>query len=44
MPVACLYSATLAWNPTAIENPGNFKQSPSVGAWIGLTTRRYQSG
>ena len=29
---------------TAIENPDNFKQSRSVGAWIGLTTRRYQSG
>lgn len=29
---------------TAIEDPGNFKTSRSVGAWIGLTTRRYQSG
>ena len=29
---------------TAIEEPGNFKKSRSVGAWIGLTTRRYQSG
>lgn len=29
---------------TAIEDPGNFKKSRSVGAWIGLTTRRYQSG
>ena len=28
----------------AIEDPGNFKRSRSVGAWIGLTTRRYQSG
>lgn len=28
----------------AIEDPGNFKKSRSVGAWIGLTTRRYQSG
>lgn len=25
---------------TAIEDPGNFKTSRSVGAWIGLTTRR----
>ncbi|MER8401987.1 transposase [Mesorhizobium sp. M1348] len=29
---------------TAIEDLGNFKTSRSVGAWIGLTTRRYQSG
>ncbi|MCT7378367.1 IS110 family transposase [Chelativorans salis] len=29
---------------TAIEDPDNFKKSRSVGAWIGLTTRRYQSG
>lgn len=29
---------------TAIEDPGNFKKSRSVSAWIGLTTRRYQSG
>lgn len=29
---------------TAIENPGNFRRSRSVGAWLGLTTRRYQSG
>lgn len=28
----------------AIEEPGNFRKSRSVGAWIGLTTRRYQSG
>ncbi len=28
----------------AIEDPGNFKKSRSVGAWLGLTTRRYQSG
>jgi len=28
----------------AIEDPGNFKRSRSVGAWLGLTTRRYQSG
>ena len=26
------------------EEPENFKNSRSVGAWIGLTTRRYQSG
>jgi transposase len=29
---------------TAIEDPNNFKKSRSVAAWIGLTTRRYQSG
>jgi transposase len=29
---------------TAIEDPDNFKKSRSVGAWIGLTTRRHQSG
>jgi transposase len=29
---------------TAIEDPTNFKKSRSVGAWLGLTTRRYQSG
>jgi transposase len=28
----------------AVEDPGNFKRSRSVGAWLGLTTRRYQSG
>jgi transposase len=29
---------------TAIERPDNFRKSRSVGAWLGLTTRRYQSG
>lgn len=29
---------------TAVEDPTNFKRSRSVGAWLGLTTRRYQSG
>lgn len=28
----------------AIEDPGNFKNSRSVGAWVGLTTKHYQSG
>lgn len=28
----------------AIEDPDNFRKSRSVGAWLGLTTRRYQSG
>lgn len=29
---------------TAIEDPSNFKTSRAVGAWLGLTSRRYQSG
>lgn len=29
---------------TAIEDPGNFRKSRSVGARLGITTRRYQSG
>ena len=29
---------------SAIEDPANFSRSRSVGAWLGLTTRRYQSG
>lgn len=29
---------------TAVEDPANFQSSRSVGAWLGLTTRRYQSG
>ena len=29
---------------TAIEDPSNFRKSRSVGAWLGLTTRRDQSG
>jgi transposase len=28
----------------AVEDPTHFKRSRSVGAWLGLTTRRYQSG
>jgi transposase len=28
----------------AIEDPANFSSSRTVGAWLGLTTRRYQSG
>ena len=27
----------------AIEDPANFRSSHSAGAWLGLTTRRYQS-
>ncbi len=29
---------------TAIEDPDGFSRSRSVGAWLGLTTRRFQSG
>ena len=29
---------------TAVEDPDNFKRSRPVGAWLGLTTRRHQSG
>lgn len=29
---------------TAIEDPGHFRRSRSVGAYFGLTPRRYQSG
>ena len=28
----------------ANEDPNNFKNSRAVGAWLGLTSRRYQSG
>lgn len=28
----------------AVEDPNNFPRSRSVGAWLGLTTKRYQSG
>lgn len=28
----------------AIEEPHNFRNARAVGAWLGLTTRRYQSG
>jgi transposase len=29
---------------SAVEDPANFRTSRSVGAWLGLTPRRYQSG
>ena len=35
---------TAASFTAAIEDPENFKTSRAVGAWLGLTTRRYQSG
>jgi transposase len=37
-------SVTATSFTTAIEDPANFKKSRLVGAWLGLTTRRYQSG
>ncbi|AMK25544.1 IS110 family transposase [Sphingobium sp. TKS] len=37
-------SATAVSYLVAIEDPDNFGKSRSVGAWLGLTTRRYQSG
>ncbi len=36
--------ATATGFTTAIEDPANFARSRSVGAWVGLTTRRFQSG
>src|SRR5579884_3717012 len=39
--VGAITASTFA---AAIEDPANFKNSRSVGAWLGLTTRRYQSG
>lgn len=37
--------AILATSYTAaVERPDNFRRSRDVGAWVGLTTRRYQSG
>ena len=29
---------------TAIEDPSHFRNARAAGAWLGLTTRRYQSG
>jgi transposase len=29
---------------TAVEDPSNFRNARAAGAWLGLTTRRYQSG
>ncbi|RWB97385.1 MAG: hypothetical protein EOQ56_23785 [Mesorhizobium sp.] len=28
----------------AVEDPANFRISRAMGAWVGLTPRRYQSG
>jgi transposase len=37
-------SVTAASYAAAVENPENFARSRAVGAWVGLTPRRYQSG
>jgi transposase len=41
---AALDMAANKTDANAIEDPANFRTSRSVGAWLGLTTRRYQSG
>lgn len=39
------HPASAPWLPVpAIEDPGNFARSRSVGAWLTLTTRRYRFG
>jgi len=44
MSIPGIGSVVAASFATAIEAPENFRTSRSVGAWLGLTTRRYQSG
>ena len=44
MSVPGVGAVTAATFTAAIEAPENFKTSRAVGAWLGLTTRRYQSG
>ena len=44
MSVPSVGAVTATSFATAIEDPENFRRSRSVGAWLGLTTRRYQSG
>ncbi|QRM33697.1 IS110 family transposase [Microvirga sp. VF16] len=44
MSVPGIGAVTSASFTAAIEDPENFRTSRSVGAWLGLTTRRYQSG
>ena len=43
MSIPGIGTVTAASFATAVEDPSNFKKSRSVGAWLGLTTRRYQS-
>ncbi|KLK91682.1 transposase [Microvirga vignae] len=44
MSIPGIGAVTSASFTAAIEDPENFRTSRSVGAWLGLTTRRYQSG
>jgi transposase len=44
MSIPGIGAVTSASFTAAIEDPKNFRSSRSVGAWLGLTTRRYQSG
>ena len=42
-PQTTMVSLSLTQQPH-VENPGRFKHSRDVGAYLGLTPRRYQSG
>jgi transposase len=44
MTVPGIGAVTAASFAAAIESPDNFKRSRDVGAWLGLTPRRFQSG
>lgn len=44
MPLPGVGAITATAYLTAVEDPADFARSRSVGAWLGLTTRRYQSG
>src|SRR3954469_18140268 len=44
MSVPGVGAVTATSSATAVEDPENVRRSRSVGAWLGLTTRRYQSG
>jgi transposase len=44
MSIPGIGAVTSASFVATIEDPKNFRTSRSVGAWLGLTTRRYQSG
>lgn len=39
-----MFAPFLLVTSSAIEDPNNFARSRSVGAWLRLMTRRYQSG
>jgi error-prone DNA polymerase len=44
MTIPGIGAVTAASYVAAVEDPENFRTSRSVGAWLGLTPRRYQSG